>query len=204
MDLFISLWLPILLSTLGVFIASFLLWAVLPLHKPESRKLPDEGRAMETLRSMSVKPGMYMFPYCGDKDSMNAPDFQDKKEKGPHGYVLIWSGWPNMGRNLALTFIIQLLISGLVAYIATLALEPGAAFLDVFQVTMSAAILGYVFGGLCNDIWFGKPVRAIATHIFDAIVYSLITAFIFSAMWPAAPAVIDADLPPIETAPAIE
>ncbi len=204
MDLFLSLWLPIILSAVAVFVLAFLFWAVLPIHRGETRKLPDESRVMEPLRSMSVAPGMYMFPYASDKESMDAPDFQKKKEKGPIGYLLIWAGWPRMGRNMALSFLVYLIVSILVAYLATLALPAGAAFWDVFQVTATAAILGYVFGGLCTDIWFGKPARAVATQTFDAVIYALATALIFSLLWPAPAAVPDTDLPPVETAPAIE
>ena len=36
-----TLWLPILVSTVLVFVASSLIWMVLPHHRSDTRKLPD-------------------------------------------------------------------------------------------------------------------------------------------------------------------
>ena len=46
-----SLWLPILLSAVFVFIVSSVMHMFLPYHKSDYRKLPDEGKVMEALRS---------------------------------------------------------------------------------------------------------------------------------------------------------
>ncbi len=45
--------------------------------------------------------------------------------------------------------------SFLIAYLATLALESGASFSKVFQVTGTLGILAYAFGNVPNTIWFG-------------------------------------------------
>ncbi len=58
------LWLPILLSTVIVFSASFIMHIVLAYHKSDYRKLPDEDRVTDALRSAGATPGpAYFFPY---------------------------------------------------------------------------------------------------------------------------------------------
>lgn len=47
----VALWLPILLSAVIVFFASFIMHMVLTYHKTDYRKLPDEERVTDALRS---------------------------------------------------------------------------------------------------------------------------------------------------------
>ena len=56
------LWLPILLSSAFVFVVSALIHMVLPWHKSDYRKLPEEDRVMDALRPFSISPGEYMMP----------------------------------------------------------------------------------------------------------------------------------------------
>ena len=59
-----TLWLPILLSTVIVFFASFIMHTVLAYHKSDYRKLPDEDRVTDAMRTAGVAPGAaYYFPY---------------------------------------------------------------------------------------------------------------------------------------------
>ena len=59
-----ALWLPILLSAVIVFIVSALIHMALPIHKSDYRKLPDEERVLDALRSAGVTPGRrYHFPF---------------------------------------------------------------------------------------------------------------------------------------------
>ena len=60
----IALWLPTLLSAVIVFFASFIMHMVLAYHKSDYRKLPDEDRVTDALRSAGVRRGpAYFFPY---------------------------------------------------------------------------------------------------------------------------------------------
>ena len=51
MVLLAALWLPILLSAIIVFIASSIMHTVLPYHRSDYRKLPDEDTVVAALRS---------------------------------------------------------------------------------------------------------------------------------------------------------
>jgi hypothetical protein len=44
-----ALWLPILLSSIVVWVASALFWMVMPHHKSDFGKLPDEDAARQAL-----------------------------------------------------------------------------------------------------------------------------------------------------------
>ena len=57
-----SLWLPILLSAVIVFIASSVIWMVIQYHNSEWKKLPDEEAARSALRGAS--PGQYSVPHA--------------------------------------------------------------------------------------------------------------------------------------------
>ena len=51
-----------------VFVASSIIHMVLPIHKSDYRKLPEEDRLLDTLRAAGVTPGRtYHFPYCTHK-----------------------------------------------------------------------------------------------------------------------------------------
>ncbi len=53
-----ALWLPILLSAGVVFFASFIMHMVLSYHKSDYRKLPDEDRVTDVMRSAGVTRGL--------------------------------------------------------------------------------------------------------------------------------------------------
>ena len=70
-----SLWLPILLSAVAVFLASFLVHMVLGYHKTDYARVPDEDRAMDALRSHNLAPGDYLMPYATSGADMKDPAF---------------------------------------------------------------------------------------------------------------------------------
>jgi len=52
-----SLWLPILISAVGVWLMSVLVWVVLPHHKLDYKALPDEAAAQKPLHHKTLNPG---------------------------------------------------------------------------------------------------------------------------------------------------
>ncbi|MHC4549434.1 MAG: hypothetical protein ACYTEZ_11730 [Planctomycetota bacterium] len=181
----IDLWLPILVAAVIVFFASWLAWMVLPHHKGDWAKMPDEDGFFDSLRAHDIAPGQYIFP-CVQASEMKDPEKKARWEAGPHGVLLLWPSTPQMGRNLALSFGFYIVVGIFVGYLASVTFDAGAPYLKVFQVTGTAAILGYVFGGIPNDIWFGKKPRSILTCAIDNVVYGLLTAGCFAGFWPAA------------------
>jgi hypothetical protein len=82
-----ALWLPILLSAVIVFFASFIIHMVLAYHKSDYRKLPDEDRVTDALRSAGVTRGpAYFFPYFSFKE-MKSPAVIRENETRTGGLV---------------------------------------------------------------------------------------------------------------------
>lgn len=182
----LDLWLPILITTVVLFFASFLAWAILPHHNPDYNKLPDEKAFTTALSEHSITPGrMYIFPYMQHKDMKDQANI-DRYNRGPWGVLNLWPAKPAMGANMAATIITFLIITTLLAHLATIALLPGAPFGRVFHFFAIAALLAHWTGAVVKEIWFAIPLRAKAMDLIDAIAYALLTALIFALLWPAA------------------
>src|SRR6185312_11187299 len=130
-----ALWLPILLSAVIVFFASFIMHMVLTYHRSDYRKLPDEDRVTDALRNMGVTPGPnYYFPYCSFEE-MKSAAMMEKMKRGPVGFLTVRpSGPPSMGKSLVQWFLYCALISLFAAYLSHRTLAPGAACWQVFRV----------------------------------------------------------------------
>lgn len=179
-----SLWLPILVSAVAVFFASFLAWVVIGHHSPDWKELPDERGTSDFLQKSGIKPGLYIFPMCRTKDQMVDEGKQQRLASGPWGTVNIWTRQVNMGRNLLQSFTFYLVTSIFVAYVGTLAFDRGAGFSKVFQLTGTAGIMAYAFGVVPNAIWFGTHLRPLLMDILDGVCFGLITGLIFASLWP--------------------
>jgi hypothetical protein len=180
-----ALWLPILLSTVLVFFASFIMHMVLTYHRSDYRKLPNEDPVTDALRNADVKPGPdYFFPY-GSFEEMKSAPMIEKMKRGPVGFVTVLpSGPPAMGKNLVQWFLYCVVISLFAAYLSGRTLAAGTAFLQVFRVVGIAALLGYGAAHVQESIWGGRSWVVTFKHIFDSAIYAALTAAIFAWLWP--------------------
>jgi hypothetical protein len=180
-----SLWLPILLSTLVVFVASYVIHMVLPYHKSDYRRLPDEERATDVLRSAGVTPGpAYYFPYFAFKEIRSAHVIE-KLKRGPVGFLTVLpSGPPSMGKNLVQWFLYCIVMGVFAAYLCSRTRAAGTDYWEVFRVVGTVAFLGYGGAQAQESIWAGRSWVVTFKHIFDSIVYALLTAGIFGWLWP--------------------
>lgn len=180
-----ALWLPILLSTLAVWVASFVVWAVLPWHRSDYAALPDEEAARAALADAA--PGAYNVPHLPSRQALNEPEHRKKFEQGPVGFVILAPrGVPSMGKTLVQWFVFNLVVSVVVAYVAGLGLEPGAGYMPVFRLVTSATWLAYGFGTVTESIWFARPWSLSVKNLVDGLIYGLLTAGFFGWLWPAA------------------
>ncbi|MFN7019923.1 MAG: hypothetical protein ACK4WH_01175 [Phycisphaerales bacterium] len=187
MDALISLWLPILVSAVVVFFASSVIWMALPVHKKDYQRLgPAEDAIMSAVKAARLGGGLYMFPGCDPKALKDDPVARQKLKEGPWGVVTLMASPWNMGRSLGLWILNLVLIGIFIAYIAGLALPPGAPYLKVFQIVGATAFLAHGGGVLCDSIWKGRPWSLLPGSLFDAIVYALLTAGVFGWLWPKA------------------
>ncbi len=187
MSVFADLWLPILLSSVFVFIVSSIMHMAIPIHKGDYKKLPEEEKILEAMRTHGVSPGQYAFPRADSMKEMGTPEMIEKCEKGPVGFItVVRSGKPGMGKSLVQWFLYSVLISIFVGYVAKLALAAGADYGTVFRVTGTIAILAYGVGQFHDSIWKGQPWGITMKFLFDGVVYGLVTAGTFGWLWPGA------------------
>jgi hypothetical protein len=180
-----SLWLPILLSAVFVFVASSIIHMVLPYHKSDYRKMPAEDEVMDALRKFNLPPGDYMLPRAGSPAEMKAPAFLDKMKKGP---VLITTVLPNgpgsMGSNLAMWFVYCLVIGVFAAYVTGRAVAAGAPYLTVHRFAGATAFGCYALALWQDSIWYKRAWSTTLKHTFDGLVYALLTGGTFGWLWP--------------------
>ena len=179
-----ALWLPILLSAVFVFIASSVIHMLLPYHRSDYSQLPEEDKILSVLRTVTLKRGLYVFPFCTHKD-MKSPANIEKYKQGPVGFLTILpSGPPALPKFLIQWFLFCLLIGFFVAYLAAPTIATGANYLVVFRVVGAAAFLPYGVGPISNGIWKGQKWSATAKEVADGLVYALLTAGTFGWLWP--------------------
>jgi hypothetical protein len=181
-----SLWLPILVSGVALFFASWAAWMVLPHHKSEWQGLPNEDAVRDTLRNTNVPAGQYMFPFSRNPEDWKSEEFKQRRENGPTGTLTVWKTPPNMGVNMLCTLLFFVIANFVIGYLAGIALDPGESFMKVFRFVGTAGILTYGTANILNGIWFG---RKMVGDIIDGIAYGLITGLMFAWLWPSGPTV---------------
>jgi hypothetical protein len=180
-----ELWLPMLVATVLVFVASNIVWMVLPHHKSDARRLPDEAGALDALGKQGLKPGLYRFPWANSMAEMKDPAFVEKLNKGPVAMLTVLPSGPfNMGRSLGLWTGYLVVMGIMVAYVTGRVLGPGASYLEVFRVAGAVSFLGYSGAQLPMAIWWGKPLGVVLKEICDGLLYALVTAGAFGWLWP--------------------
>lgn len=184
MEFLSTLWLPILLSAAAVWIVSAVVWMAMPHHKNDFIGLPDEDAFLDYMRKSGIKPGNYVFPDFRGREAMKSEKTCKALAEGPMGHLSVWQPPLTMGGKMIATFIVYLVASTFIAYLASVALPSPAAFAKVFQVVGTAGVLTYAFSFIPNNIWFGSYRRTIVAGIVDGIVYGVITGLIFAWRWP--------------------
>ncbi len=180
-----SLWLAILMSAIFVWIASFIVWSVLPHHKSDFKGLPNEEAAMKALRSQKLTPGQYSIPHLKTKDALRKPGIIKKFHEGPTGFLTILpKGMPPLGKNLGLSFIFYLAVGLVVAYLTSRTLETATPYLQVFRVAGTIAWLAYGGATIQEAIWFGRPWKTVLKQLLDALIFGLLTGGVFGWLWP--------------------
>jgi Flp pilus assembly protein TadB len=180
-----SLWLPILVSSVIVFVASSIIHMVLPYHRSDMRQVPKEDDVLAAFRGFKIPPGDYGMPHPGSMAGMRAPAFIEKMKAGPLVTMTVSPGSePGMAKNLTQWFIYLVVVGVCAAYLAGRALGPGAPYLQVFRFAGTAAFLAYSLALAQNSIWYRRNWGTTLKSMFDGLIYGMLTAGTFGWLWP--------------------
>jgi hypothetical protein len=180
-----SLWLPIVLSAVIVFLASWIVHMFLSHHRSDFAKLPNEDAVLDTLRSLNVATGQYLAPYANTPAQMKQPEYLEKRKRGPALFLTLVTGSdPGMGKALLQWFIYLLVIALFVAYLTRYGLPSGAPYLMVFKYVAIAAFMAYGLGHAHQSIWYRQAWRTTINYFIDGLIYALLTAGVFGWLWP--------------------
>jgi hypothetical protein len=184
MDFLTTLWLPILLSAVFVFIVSSVIHMFLGYHANDFRKTPNEDQAMDKLRELDLEPGDYAVPKASNMKEYGSEAFQARMKKGPVVYMTVRAPGQGMGKELALWFVYCIVVSIFCAYLAHLSIQPGDDYLKIFRVVGCAGFMGYALAMFQDPIWMSKNWGATLRSAFDGLIYGLVTAGTFGWLWP--------------------
>ncbi|MCU0305161.1 MAG: hypothetical protein MUC56_14005 [Thermoanaerobaculales bacterium] len=180
-----ALWLPVVLSAVGVFITSSVIHMVLGYHNSDYAKLAGEDKVLGAMREAGVAPGSYSFPNCQGPKDLEKPGMKERFVAGPVGFVtIVPSGVPSMGKQLLLWFLYSVVAGACVAYLASRTVPAGASYLAVFRVVGTAAFLTYGFAHLSDSIWKGQSWTSGLKLQLDALIYGGVTGGVFGWLWP--------------------
>ena len=180
-----ALWMPILISAVLVFVASSIIHMMLPMHKNDYKKLPNEEKFLEAMRALNLSPGFYHFPRCDSHADMKKPEYVEKLNKGPIGLMTVFpNGQPNMGVYLGTWFAYLVVVSIFVAYVTSHTLPSGTGYRQVFRVAGTVAFIGYGLAHAHASIWEGRPWINTLKFWIDGLIYGGLTAGVFGWRWP--------------------
>ena len=174
----ISLWVPILVSAVFVFIASAAIWMAMPWHKKDFSKTGSEDAVRAALKGSA--PGLYMLPHCVDPKGLEDPEMKQKFVDGPQAYItVVASGVPQMGPKLIQSFVYYVFVGVLCAYFVSRTATASADYLAVFRIAGTVAWIAYGIAYIQESVWFGRAWSLTFKNMFDALIYALLTGGVF-------------------------
>lgn len=183
----VSLWLPILVAAVLVFVVSAVLHMFLSYHWSDWDPVPEEDAVLAELRRVGVEPGNYTIPHAPSMAAMKEAVYIEKRERGPVATLtVVPPGQGGMGKQMTQWFLFSVVVGVFAAYIAGRALGPGAAYTQVFRFTGATAFLAYAVSEWQQSIWWGRKWSTTLKGTLDGLIYALVTAGAFGWLWPGA------------------
>jgi hypothetical protein len=180
-----ALWLPILLSSVFVFVVSSVIHMAPLWHKNDFPKVSRENEVMDALRPFAIPPGDYMIPRCASREEMRSAEFAEKLKKGPVMMMTVFpNGMMSMGRNLVLWFVYLLVVGLFAACVAGGALPAGAPFSHAFHFTGIVAFVAYGVALWQMSIWYRRAWSLTLKATLDGVIYAVVTGATFGWLWP--------------------
>ena len=115
MNALLSLWMPILLSAVVVFVISSLIHMVFKWHTPDFAGLSNEDAARDVLRAGNPRPGIgYIVPFSTDTSAAGREALARKYAEGPSAVIVFGPNTqPNLGKLLAIWFLWTLVVAAM-------------------------------------------------------------------------------------------
>jgi hypothetical protein len=180
-----SLWMPIVLSAVAVFIVSSVIHMALPYHKSDYAGVPSEDAVMDALRKFNIPPGDYTIPRAASMADMKSPGFTEKWNRGPVAMITVFPPGPMaMGAQLTQWFVYSLVAGVFAAYVTSRAVVPGGPYLEVFRFAGVTAFACYGVALWQDSIWYKRKWSTTLKSTFDALLYAAVTAGVFGWLWP--------------------
>lgn len=180
-----TLWLPILLSAIAVFVLSAIIHMGPLWHKNDYPKIPNEDAIRSSLAPLAIPPGDYMIPRPEGRDEMKSPEFAEKMRTGPNLIVTVLPTGPfSMTSNLVQWFLYLILVGMFSAWVAGLVLPAGADSYLVFHFVTITAFVGYSLALWQMSIWYHRSWSTTIKTTIDGLIYALVTGAVFSWLWP--------------------
>jgi hypothetical protein len=180
-----ALWLPILLATVAVYVASSIIHMATPWHKGDYKGVADQESFMAALRPFALTPGDYMTPRPASMADMRSAEFKALHRLGPViVFTVLPSGVMRIGPQLIQWVLCSLVVSLFAGYVASSVLPIGTSYLRVFQIVGTTAFLGYAGALVQQSIWYGRSWSMTIRTMLDGLLYALLTAGVFGWLWP--------------------
>jgi len=180
-----SLVVPILFSSVIVFIASAIIHMAPLWHRNDFPQLPDESKARAAIGALQVPPGEYMLPRCKSSAELRSPEFLQKMAEGPVWVITVRpNGNWGMGKSLLQWFLHIVVVAIFAGYVAAIALPPGTHYLTVFRVVGTVAFMAFSLGLAHDSIWYARKWSTTLKLAFDGLIYALLLAGTFGWLWP--------------------
>jgi hypothetical protein len=182
---FFSLWAPILLSAVIVFVASAVIHMTPLWHKNDFPRMAREDEVLEALRPLAIPPGDYFIPRAAGMKEMRTPEFKEKMRRGPVAVMTVMPNGPiNMNRSLVQWFVFLIVVSVFVALVTCRTLPLGTPYPRVFKVAGTLAFMGYALALAELSIWYRRSWSLTLKAVLDGLIYAALTAGPFGWLWP--------------------
>jgi hypothetical protein len=179
-----SLWLPVVVSAVAVFLVSSIVHMVLRYHRADYKRLSDEDSVAASIRKAAPAPGLYFIPHA-EMSQLKDPAVVKRFTDGPVALLTVLrNGPPAMGKNLLQWFLLCFLVSFVTGYVARHTLAADSPGLEILRLTGVVAFIAYGFGYFQDSIWKGIPWSNSLRGLLDAALYALTTGLVFRWLWP--------------------
>jgi hypothetical protein len=183
---FLSLWLPIVVSAVAVFVLSMLVHMT-PWHRRDYLKLPNEDGVMQALRPFNIPPNDYTTPHPGSGDYMQSKEYDAKRAAGPVMWLTVVPSGPwKIGKLMGGWFLFTVVVAASVACVVKTIVAPGGDAHAVFHYIAVITFLTYAMGRVPLSIWYNVKWSTTFKYAVDALLYALATGWLFSMLWPKA------------------